>query len=446
MSFLLIGRCCSMRLGIFIPEICLTEKLSLLQKKYPEITLRIFPYSSIFTIPSLLYNTQKDFDALLFFGKTALAYTASRVTPSIPWEVIPRTNATFSLILFKALLNKNNIYTIATDLHPSEKQLLCNTYTEAGIDLYDMQIFTAPQFTFDESFVDNMITWYYACLKKNPDITYITMYSDVYYQLQSKNYPVIFCGSAYADICMSIEKVHSAFLLQASRESQLVIIYISIDEANIYSPLSNDEYQQILEMLTVAKYIHMFAQKIQGAVLPITEKDFLIFSTRSIVESQTNKFHNFSLVEDIDKNTASTISIGIGFGKTAMEAKKHAKIGVQKAQHCGGNQLYLVYDQHTIRGPFSKSSEKPLYISDRFISIAVKTGISAFTLASIHKIIAEQGKSEFTTAEIANLLNVSVRSINRTIVKLIDAGYCQEIGRKFQHKGGRPSRILSFKL
>ena len=270
----------------------------------------------------------------------------------------------------------------------------------------------------------------------------------MYNQLAAEKFPIVYLISTLTDIYNAIENAHNKFLLRMSRESQLVIIYISIDDVDKYSPLSSDEYQMTLETLTVTKYIHIFAQKIQGAVFAVTERDFLIFSTRTIVESQTEKFHRFTLVDDVKKNTASTISIGIGFGKTAMEAKKHAKIGVKKAQQGGGNQLFLVYDKATIRGPFRSedSTPPPIYISDRFLCISSQTGISSFTLAQIHKIINEQGRNEFTPVEIADLLNVSMRSMNRTILKLIDTGHVVEVGKKFQSKGGRPSRILRFNL
>lgn len=435
-----------MHLGILTPKGLIENEIALIKQKFPCIDIQIISYTSIFCIPSLLRGKQKDLDVLLFFGKTTLEYTASKIIPTIPWDIIPRTNTTLLLVLFKALLNGNNIYKLATDLHPQEKKMLYDSYQEVKINWRKVEVSYAPTFSIDESFVDKMKHFYYQCRQKDKNVTCITIYSDVYKQLSAEHFPIIYFFSSLSDIYSSIEKVHSKFLLQASRESQLVIMYINIDEVEKYSPLVSDEYQMTLEILNVTKYIHIFAQTIQGAVFSITEREFLIFSTRNIIESQTEKFHNISLVDNIQKNTVSTVSIGIGFGKTAMEAKKHAKIGVQKAKYYGGNQLFLVYDKNTIRGPFTSEKNIDLKISDRFIHIATQTGISSFTLAQIHKIINEQGKNEFTSSEIADMLNVSTRSINRTILKLIDAGYVKEIGKKFQNKGGRPSRILQFNI
>ncbi|KMO85631.1 hypothetical protein AB840_12560 [Megasphaera cerevisiae DSM 20462] len=435
-----------MQLGLLVPKNMLIEEIPILKKRFSFISMHFFPYSSVFNIPSLLAGKQKELDYLLFFGKTTMNYTTSKITPTIPWDIIPRTNASLLQLLFKAALNGHNVYKIATDIPMSEREILHDAYQEAGIDSSKITITYAPPYTFDETFSSHMKEYYYRCRQQQKDVTCITIFSDVYRQLKAEHFPILFLFTSLPDICNSIQKTHADFLLQASRESQLVIIYAAIDEINDYSPLTADEYQMTLENLNVAKYIYAFAQKIQGAVFPVTEREFLIFSTRSIIENKTDKFHRFSLIEEIQKNTASTISVGIGFGKTALEAKHHARIGVKRAWKSGGNQLFLVYDKNTVRGPINPASDPSLNISDHFLSISSKTGISAFTLGQIHKIITEHGKNEFTASEISDLLNISARSISRTILKLMDAGYCFEVGRKFQHQGGRPSRILRFTL
>ena len=123
---------------------------------------------------------QKELDYLLFFGKTTHAYVARKITPTIPWDVIPRTNATLFLILFKALLNGSNVYSLATDLHPAEKKMLYDSYQEVGVDLSKVTVDYAPSFTFDEMFVSKMKDFYYRCRQKDPNVTCITIYSEVY--------------------------------------------------------------------------------------------------------------------------------------------------------------------------------------------------------------------------------------------------------------------------
>lgn len=145
-----------MRLGLLVPEGTLTKELPIILQKYSYISIEVIFYSSVFHVPSLLQGKQKHLNCLLFFGKTTMEYTASKITPTIPWEVIPRTNATLLMVLLKASLMGDNIYKLATDLHINEKKMLHDSYQEANIDLSAVSVTYAPPFTFDETFVQHM--------------------------------------------------------------------------------------------------------------------------------------------------------------------------------------------------------------------------------------------------------------------------------------------------
>ena len=56
--------------------------------------------------------------------------------------------------------------------------------------------------------------------------------------------------------------------------------------------------------------------------------------------------------------------------------------------------------------------------------------------------IVKEEKADFTSRELAAICGVSVRTMDRIILKLCDAGYCEVISEKLMHKSGRPSRIL----
>lgn len=434
-----------LRICLLSPEHILEKEIPILKERFHQLTLDFLFYSSIFKIPELLSGKQMNYDALFFLGRTTLNYVASKLTPTIPWYVIPRNNASIVQLLFSLSLTSHNIYEIITDAPKKELDIIYDSYRQANIDPSKLKIISAPKYEFNELLYDNLITYYKQCQKQYDNYTCITIYSDVYQYLKKKNFPIIFSCASLADISNTIEKAHSAFLLQASRESQIVIIHIAIDEPNLYSPIANDEYQMAIENLNVAKCIYSFARKIQGALFPIKDTEYLLFSTRSIIEHQTNKFKDFSLIDIVKKKTAKTISMGIGLGKTALEAKKNARTGIKKAQKNGGNQIFLVYDENTIRGPYPTIRESPSpIICERFSTLSRETGISSFTLSQIHKLLTEKDSHECTVSELSDYLHISTRAVNRIILKLLDTNHCYEVGKKYHHKAGRPSRILQF--
>jgi len=433
-----------MKLGIALPEQLERKFSPAIMKNFPDITIIIIPYPSIFEIPSLLSGKQKKLDVLLFLGKTAMEYTKAKITPVIPWEFVSRTHATILHYLLLLTLKGHTIYDITTDFQ--DKKLLYDTYKELNLDVADIHISFVPPYTFDETFITKTVQYHYNQYRFNKNQTCLTIFYDVYKRLYLSNIPVVYLSPTIYDICNDIRKAQADFLLQISRESQLIIIDVVIDERDNYSPLNTNEYQLTFENINVMKQVYLFAKKIQASVISVTETEFLLFSTRAIVENQTDKFHKFSLFDDIQKHTVSTVSVGIGFGKTAMEAKYHARLGVKRAISGGGNQLFLVYDLETIRGPIGNEKEYDLNISNSFLSISQQTGVSSVTLCKLHNMIVAQGKNEFTTAEIADALHVTPRTIDRIVLKLMQFDYCFESGKKYQQKNGRPSRILKFKI
>jgi len=434
-----------MKLGFAIPKQISNKISPHVTQKFPDITIIFITYSSIFEIPSLLSGKQSGLDMILFLGNTAMKYTASQISPTIPWESIPHTNAALLQRLLQLTLSGHDIHHITTDLQ--DKDLLYDTYREIGMDISDIEINITPPYTFNENFIVQTARCHEEQFRFKKEASCITIFFEVYRRLHESGVPAVYMTPTLPDIYNAIFKAQTSFLLKISRESQLVIVDIVIDERSSYSPLLADEYQLMFENMNVTKQIYDFAKKIQATVIPVTETEILLFSTRTIMETQTNKFHSFSIMEDIRKNTASTVSIGIGLGKTAMEAKFHARLGVRRAVKGGGNQLFLIYDAETIRGPIGKAENVPGYnISDSFLSISQRTGVSAYTLSQLHSIIVKEGKNEFTTAEIADLLNITTRTADRIIIKLMEFGYCFEVGKKFQRKNGRPSRILQLKI
>lgn len=80
--YILGGPCHAFR--ITRTEDTLTKELPIILQKYSYISIEVIFYSSVFHVPSLLQGKQKHLDCLLFFGKTTMEYTPSKITPTIP--------------------------------------------------------------------------------------------------------------------------------------------------------------------------------------------------------------------------------------------------------------------------------------------------------------------------------------------------------------------------
>ncbi|WP_243161261.1 hypothetical protein [Clostridioides difficile] len=60
--------------------------------------------------------------------------------------------------------------------------------------------------------------------------------------------------------------------------------------------------------------------------------------------------------------------------------------------------------------------------------------------------IINSGKTKFTSKELATICGISIRTMDRIILRLCDSGYCEVVSEQLMSKYGRHSRILRFKL
>ncbi|MGM9535263.1 MAG: winged helix-turn-helix transcriptional regulator, partial [Intestinibacter sp.] len=190
------------------------------------------------------------------------------------------------------------------------------------------------------------------------------------------------------------------------------------------------------------------AQDIKAAVVEASSNTYLLFSTKNILELETDNFKNISLLNEIDEHSLHTVSIGIGYGSTAQDAKYNANSGMIKAKQHNKNTAYIVYENNKVEGPIMPneidSSSDDNLIDKKLSSISQTSGVSINTVFLLYNVVTKYKKNHFTSKELAEACNLSIRSINRIVSKLELSGYCKVVGKKIVNDTGRPSRIIQF--
>lgn len=435
-----------MKLGIVGPALIVDKIRSLINKEFPSIHPTAYLYTVFTETPKLIQDQQQTLDAILFAGETLLAYTEHSVKPLIPWDFIPRSTSSLLQVLLKiALSNKYSIYRISSDLYDQDQ--LAEVYQELGVSQNQIQIFTVNKSPFEEDYIHYVCTFHEQQYRNHQATCCITALYNVYEKLTAKNIPC-FCVEPSVNIIRhTLNKLQLHHLMQLSQETQLVVLAIRIDAPSEYSVFFENEYQYNIEKSNVSKQIFLFAKRLQAAVVETGRQEFLLFSTKKALEDATAKLENIVLLEMVKKNTASTVSIGIGYGPTAQEAKYCANFGMEKAGRLGGDTAFIVYNHDKIIGPIQQGSTKWQVTSDtkvdqRLLTVAEKSGISLNIVFELYSIVKREGRTRFTAAELASLSGVTIRTANRLLRKLETHGFCFEVGKRVMTQAGRPSRII----
>ena len=208
-------------------------------------------------------------------------------------------------------------------------------------------------------------------------------------------------------------------------------------------------YDDIKEKNKVTELIYEFANKIEAAVIEFSYNTYILISTKTILETETENYTNIELLKSIEDNSLNRISMGIGYGKTASEAKYKANEAIIKAKRCKNeNVAYIIYEDGKAIGPIkSKNKERSeVKIDDRLMKIAQITNVSVKKILCFYNAINTCKKDRFTAEELSKQCDMSYRTVNRTINKLEKYGYIEVVGKHFEDGSGRPRRIIKFNI
>ncbi len=383
-------------------------------------------------------------DGLYYTGNIPYQLVNHAIHTDLPSVYIEHDQSKLQRTLLEAsVLNHYNLSSISIDSYSQSN--VYRTYEEIGLSPKELDIHIAPLNLLNHQLLDDIYKFHRDRHHHEHTSFAITGISNVYEQLIDNNIPALLIKPTTDAIKHTLSNLLLQITSVSNSESQIVVISIEIDIPNEYNLVLENEYQLLLEKNHVSEEVYQFTQRIQGAVVEIGTHNYQIFSTRKHVESETNNLQSLPILKLIKENTTHTVSIGIGFGTTARQAKYNASTGLNKALKKGGNQAYIVSDSGTY-GPILPGAEEDSQsniISDSvFQVISDNTGISINNVYRIYCIKEQLKKDLFTSKELALEFGTSPRSMNRIIEKLEIGGYVVVEGTKIINGAGRPTRIL----
>lgn len=434
-----------MKLIVFAPAEIEDKFKLVLQADPDDIKPTFFTYDSFDDIVAFLGQKQAEFDTALFSGKTAMIYTGKRITPTIPWEYPLRDGSDLLQVLLQIVLSKKySILNLSIDL--INQSLVLNILDEIGIDNTKTHNYFIQNYSYDKNFINLLVAFHEQNYFYKDASCCITGFHSVQKELSHRNIPCFLLKPTVGAIRQIVNKIKLQQKITLSKQSQIVAIAVQIDQPKEYSILTEDSYQYIIDRTNITREVYTFAQRIEAAVVEAGVREYLLFSTRYVLEKYTNNYEAIELLNLVSHNTAGTVSLGIGYGNTAQAAKINARLGMQKAANYG-NTAYLVYADKKIMGPLgtnnnSITDKRNELIDANFQKISEKTCISIDTLFQLHTFCQKRNQLQFTSSELAEGLDITRRSANRILNKLLLREYCFEVGKRIAGKSGRPERIL----
>ena len=264
-----------------------------------------------------------------------------------------------------------------------------------------------------------------------------TAFGYIYSALKEKNIPVYRVQATNIEIKKEFKNLLDRIKMSKAENSKISVEIIKILKSErISNNILSDKLQFEKELLA-------YSQMVDGNIQTLGNDEYLILSNKGLL----NAPENINTILSIIKNYSSkglTVSIGIGEGNTMFLSEKNARIALKISMGNGNNSIFFS-DGSEVKGPLMEKREI-LYKNSsdkKILEVSKNTGVSALYLEKIKSVIKKQDKNSFTSAELAELLNISERSTNRIIKKIIESGYAS-VEYENSFGAGRPRRKTQF--
>lgn len=169
---------------------------------------------------------------------------------------------------------------------------------------------------------------------------------------------------------------------------------------------------------------------------------YTLVTTRGPLERYTASFTQFPLISVLSERH-SLIRVGFGIGRSAAEAEALAKGALERALFSGDKAAAVC-----LRNGRSVllEGDQPLTLTNggNLRTIARRTGMSVTTLLRLRGLISTKNDQPITTRDVADDLNVQLRTARRMLSRLQTAGVAEVVGTRALETSGRP--LLVYRL
>ncbi|MCU4991569.1 transcriptional regulator [Bacillus cereus] len=366
---------------------------------------------------------------VIFFSGALPYYMAKEIREQlrIPSTYLQQDETTVASSILSVMYHQGiQPHKISIDL--VDRSFIINVFQDIGIK-ESPQMFDYENMLWSKDEINRVIDFHVAKYQSGEAQLALTSIHAVYDELQKIGIP----SKRMIDPKQSI--IHG--LKDAKIKAELAKSHSATVGACMISSLELRE--GLLEQLDV------ISKELRGSFKKIDEMTFILYTTRGDIESiiKTNMINNlFASIE-------GTIAIGFGYGKTVKEAEQNAKIAQGFAKnnpidHC----FYILTSDKELFGPFPKEQRVQSLKNDNpaLMKIAKETKLSPANLSKIIQFSQSHPSLKFTAADLSEYLQVTRRSTERLLKKLVDYGYAHICGEEMPYQQGRPRAIYELNL
>ncbi|MHC8517488.1 HTH domain-containing protein [Sporosarcina sp. ITBMC105] len=251
----------------------------------------------------------------------------------------------------------------------------------------------------------------------------ITSVHAVYEQLKAVGKRACMMIDPGSSIVRSLYEARQQAMLQQSTSAQIAVGIVTAPDPSMQDFIA-----------TLAQQLHAHWHESAG--------EYTLFTTMGNLEYSIKNPQFTALVNQLP----STVKIAFGCGESTMIAADHARLALNFNRSTDLRGFYILDAHKKLHGPFPQTEDVLDMKVDHptLLSMADKTKLGPANISKLLAFNKSRSTNQFTANDLAIYLNVSRRTAERTIKKLIEYDYITIVGEEMTYKQGRPRAIYEF--
>lgn len=190
----------------------------------------------------------------------------------------------------------------------------------------------------------------------------------------------------------------------------------------------------------VRKYVSAFCQKHDAILLPSKDNHYFIIGTNKLIKVIKENYRDFPFMDEVEKLAGCPIGLAFGLGLNPLSSQKNAFLALEACRSDRYSLSYLVNECQERIGPIGQ--RKHIDTNKLFHTLVHQARLNNELSYLFIQFIIERNNEPFSSNDIATFYQVSKRSAERTVKKLLSGDIIKISGKESPYSKGRPRKLF----
>lgn len=241
------------------------------------------------------------------------------------------------------------------------------------------------------------------------------------------------------NLIQAVEEAISLAKLNQSQNKQIVTGVIKVsgidDSTNVDRTYTTDLLKKLKRILTT------FANKTDTTMIHSHDNSFILLGTDKLHEHLKGHYREFPLLQEMKQKLKLPVHLGFGLGLHAKESAENASIAIDNCSKSNQSICYIVNERQETIGPIGIKRE--IDTSSLYHALIHKAKLNNELSYNFIDFIRERNNEPFSSHDVALFYQVTKRSAERTVNKLLSGEVIKVSGEERPYTKGRPRKLFT---